>query len=234
MLRHRPGTTLAHRLDPRSKLAVQFGFAAAAFAHTTPRGLAVLTVVAAAVLAAGRTSPLAAARELRLALPFLLAAPLLEGLVVGPPWFSLAEARFPALASYRVLLLLLVSVVYVHTTPVRESRAAIGWLLPGRAGQFLGTGVALVFRFLPVLAADLARARDAMRARLGTERPLTERMRVVATSGLGRAFDRSDTLALALRARCLAWNPTLPPLAFGARDLPALALAVGLAGSVLL
>jgi biotin transport system permease protein len=234
VLRYRPGRSLAHSLDPRTKLGLQFGFAAAAFAHTTPRGLAALTGVTALVLAAGRTSPLAAARELRFALPFLLAAPLLEGLVLGPPWFSLAEARFPALASYRVLLLLLVSAVYVRTTPVRESRAAIQWLVPGRPGQFLGIGVSLVFRFLPVLLADLGRAREAMQARLGTERPLSARMRIVATAGLRRAFARSDTLALALQARCLAWNPTLPPLGLTARDLPALALGVGLAGSVLL
>jgi biotin transport system permease protein len=234
MLRYEPGATLAHRLDPRTKLAVQFGFAAAAFAHTTPRGLAVLTVLTAAILAAGRTSPLSAARDLRVALPFLVAAPLLEGLVWGAPWFSLAEARFPALASYRVLLLLFVSAVYVRTTPVRESRAAIQWLLPGKVGQFAGTGVALVFRFLPVLLDDLRRAREAMQARLGTERPLSARMRIVATAGLRRAFARSDTLALALQSRCFAWNPTLSPLSFSTRDLPALALGVGLAASILL
>ena len=234
MLRYEPGASPAHRLDPRSKLCFQFGFAAAAFAHTTPRGLAALTGVTLAVLAVARTSPLAAAVDLRVALPFLVAAPLLEGLVLGPPWFSVAEARFPALASYRVLLLLFVSVAYVRTTPVRESRAAIQWLVPGKPGQFLGIGVALVFRFLPVLRDDLLRAREAMQARLGTGRPLSERMRIVATAGLRRAFARSDTLALALRARCFAWNPTLPPLALAARDLPVLVLGGALAASVLL
>jgi biotin transport system permease protein len=233
VLSYRPGTTVAHRLDPRTKLAVQFAFAAAAVAHTTPRGLAALTGVVALVLAAGRTSPLAAGREFRVALPFLVAAPLVEGLVLGPPWFSVAQARFPALASYRVLLILVVSAVYVRTTPVRESRAAIQWALPGRAGQFLGTAVALVVRFLPVLRADLGRAREATDARLGTERPLHERMRLVATAGLRRTFERSDTLALALQARCLAWNPTLPGLSLRRWDLPALAVALALAVAAL-
>jgi biotin transport system permease protein len=232
-LSYRPGTTVAHRLDPRTKLAVQFAFAAAAVAHTTPRGLAALTGVVALVLAAGRTSPLAAGREFRVALPFLVAAPLVEGLVLGPPWFSVAQARFPALASYRVLLILVVSAVYVRTTPVRESRAAIQWALPGRAGQFLGTAGALDVRFLPVLRADLGRAREATDARLGTERPLHERMRLVATAGLRRTFERSDTLALALQARCLAWNPTLPGLSLRRWDLPALAVALALAVAAL-
>jgi biotin transport system permease protein len=230
VLRYEPGTTLVHDLDPRTKLAFQVAFTAAAFAHTTPRGLVVLTGIVGGVLLAARLRPRSVVADLRFVLPFLVAAPLLEGLTLGSPWFSLAEARFPALASYRVLLVLLVSAAYVHTTPSRESRAAIQWLVPGRPGQFLGIGVGLVFRFLPVLQRDARRAREAMRARLGEARPLTERMRIVATTGLRRAFDRSDTLALALGARCFAWNPTLPRLALGRTDVPVLACCAGLVG----
>jgi len=234
MLRYEPGATVGHALDPRTKLAVQVGFTVAAFAHTTPRGLAVLTVVTLAIMAAARLSPVATLFDVRFALPILLVAPLLEGLTLGPPWFSVAEARFPALASYRVLLILFVSAVYVHTTPTRESRAAVQWLVPGKPGQFLGMGVAFVFRFLPVLIDDLVRAREAMQARLGTERPLTDRMQLVATAGLGRAFARSDALSLALQARCFAWNPTLPRLSLSRWDLPGLALAACLAASAVL
>jgi biotin transport system permease protein len=234
MLRYEPGTTLAHGLDPRTKLAFQGAFTAAAFAHTTPRGLVALTGIATVVMLGARLRPRSLAADLRFVAPFLVAAPLLEGLVLGPPWFSLAEARFPALASYRVLLVLVVSAAYVATTPSRESRAAIQWLVPGRPGQFLGVGVSLVFRFLPVLRRDAARARQAMHARLGEERPLTERMRIVATASLRRAFARSDTLALALRTRCFAWNPTLPRLALGRADVAVLLCCVGLVGWALL
>jgi biotin transport system permease protein len=234
MLSYEPGTTFAHALDPRTKLAFQAGFAVAAFAYTTPRGLAVLSALALAALAAARRSPLAAAYDFRFAAPILLAAPLLEGLVLGPPWFSLAQARFPALASYRVVLLLLVSAAYVYTTSARDSRAAIQWLVPGRPGRFLGLGVAVVFRFLPVLVADLRRARAAMQARLGTDRSLAERIRIVTTAGLRRVDARADALALALQARCVAWNPTLPRLALSRRDAPVLVLALALAVSPLL
>lgn len=232
--RYEPGDSLAHRLDPRSKLLVQVGFAAAAFAHTTPRGLAVLTLLTGLLLLAARTSPLAALVDLKLALPFLVLGPVLQGLTWAEPYFSVAEARFPALAAYRVLLLLLVSAAYVRTTPVRESRAAVQRSIPGKPGRFLGMGVAFVFRFLPVLRRDLARVRDAARARLGDERPVHERMRTVTVSGLNRAFSRADTFALALRARCFAWNPTLPALRFAPRDGPALALGVGLLAVALL
>lgn len=230
MLSYEPGSSIAHRLDPRSKLAVQFGVGLVAFTQTNPRGLAVLTVLTGGVLAAGALSPFTAAREIRYALPFLVVGPLLSALVAGPPWIAPGEGVVPALASYRVLLVLVVSVVYVRTTPVRESRAAIQRLIPGRVGRLLGVGVALVFRFLPVLIDDLSRARMAMRGRLGSERRLTDRMGIVGRAGVRRAFSRADRLGLALRARCFAWNPTLPPLGLSLLDLPALLLAAGLIG----
>ena len=227
-LAYRHAGAFAESLDPRAKLGFQFAFALAAFAHTTPRGLAVLTGVTALALAAARLSPVWVLREFRIALPFLVGSPLLAALTLGPPWVVPADAVAPVLASYRVLLLLGVSAAYVRTTPVRDSRAAIQHVVPGRPGQFLGMGVAFVFRFLPVLQSDLQSIRSAAASRLGDQRPLHERVRIVATAGLARAFERADRFALALRARCFAWNPTLPPLALGRADVPALAGAVGL------
>jgi biotin transport system permease protein len=236
MLSYHPGNSFAHRLDPRTKLLAQAAFAVAAFAHTTPRGLAVLTVVTGAFLAAGRLSPWRALVGYLPALPFLVAGPLVSVVEVRA-WavgIDPAAAVEPVLASYRVLLILLVSAVYLHTTPVRDSRAAIQRLVPGRAGRLLGVGVALVFRFLPLLRADLGRIRDASAARLGRERPLRERMQIVASAGLRRAFDRADQLALALRARCFAWNPTLPTLRFARQDVVGLVTAAALVSAVLL
>ncbi|ELK51162.1 putative cobalt ABC transporter permease, partial [Haloferax sp. BAB-2207] len=75
MLTYEPGDTLAHRLDPRTKLAVQVAFAAAGFAHTTPAGLVALGVVAAGCLRAADASPVLALRDLRYAIPFLALGP---------------------------------------------------------------------------------------------------------------------------------------------------------------
>ncbi|WP_144905010.1 energy-coupling factor transporter transmembrane component T family protein [Halobellus captivus] len=242
MLTYRSGDSLAHRLDPRTKLLAQAAFAAAAFAHTTPSGLAWLTVVALAFLAAGRLSPVRAIRGYLPALPFLVAAPLLSVVEVdvspgSGAWavgIDPAAAFEPLLASYRVLLILLVSAVYLHATPVRDTRAAIQRLVPGRVGRLLGVGVALVFRFLPLLRSDLGRIREASNARLGSERPLRARMQLVASAGIRRAFGRADRLALALRARCFAWNPTLPELRFERIDAVGLLVALALAGATLL
>lgn len=232
-LAYEPGDSFAHRLDPRAKLAVQAGIAAAAFAYTTPRGLAALTLLTVGTLVASRTSPVAALAEVRYLLPFLVLAPAVAAVQLSPPFLSLAEARVPALASYRVLLLLFVAAAYVRTTPVRESRAAIQRTVPGKAGQLLGVGAGFVFRFLPVFQRDVGRIRDAMRARLGEERPVHQRMRFVAVASLNRAFQRADTFALALQARCFAWNPTLPQLRFHRRDAVVLAVAVALFAAAL-
>ena len=225
-----PGDSLAHRLDPRSKLLVQAGFAAAAYAYTTPRGLGALTLFAVAWLALSGGGP----RDLwayRFALPVLLVAPVVAGATLGAPWFRVERAATTGLASYRVLLILVVTAGYVRSTLVRESRAAIQRSVPGKPGQFLGVGVALVFRFLPLLKRDLLTARAAVRARGGGSLPVRDRMRLVAVAGVNRAFERADRLGTALNARCFAWNPTLPRLAFGRADAVALGAGVGLLGA---
>lgn len=226
-LAYRPGETVLHSLDPRAKLALQAGFAVAAFAHTTPLGLALLTPLAVLAPRLAGASARESLAEFTVALPFLVLGPVVAGVALGPPWVRPDAAFHAALASYRVLLVLLVASAYVYSTPVRDSRAAVRWLLPGRVGQATGVGVALVFRFLPVLQADLAGRRDAVDARLGNERPLRERLRLVALGGLQRAFDRADRLSVALRTRCFAWNPTPPPLAYGRADWAATVCAAG-------
>ncbi|MFC6717741.1 energy-coupling factor transporter transmembrane component T family protein [Natrialbaceae archaeon GCM10025810] len=234
MLTYEPDETLAHRLDPRSKMAVQIGFAATALAHTDPRSLAILTLITVGVLASARVPPLRTIYAFRYALVFLLFAPLISMLSLRRPWLEPAAAVDPALASFRVLLILLVSAAYVRSTPIRDSRSAIQRTIPGKPGQMLGMGVALVFRFLPVLRADLETIREAMAARLGTERGVADRASRVGTFGLERAFARADRLSLALQARCFSWNPTLPSLSFSRLDAPALAVAVALLVSAVL
>lgn len=232
MLAYEPDETLAHRLDPRAKLAFQVGFAVAAIGHGEPRALLVLTGVTALVLASARVSPVRALYAYRFALLFLLVSPLVAAVSLGPPWIDVDDGTTTALASYGVLLLLLVSAAYVRSTPVRESRAAIQRTLPGRTGATLGVGIALVFRFLPILAADLRRIREAEAARLGTERGAVERARVLGTAALVRVFERADRLSVAMQARCFAWNPTLPRLSFSWVDLPVIAVGIVLGVSM--
>jgi len=229
MLTYTPGETVVHRLDARSKLACQFGFAVAAFAAPTPRRLAALSVVAGLALLAGRLSPFRVVRSYRFVLVILLFSPLSAVVSLTPPSLDLSRAAGPLLAISRVVLVLAVAAVYVHTTPVRETRAVIQRYVPGRTGQALGVGVGLTFRFLPVLRRDIRAVREAIQARGGETRSVVDRAQRIAVVGLARALDRSARLSLALRARCFAWNPTPPEMQFARRDYPVVALGLVLA-----
>ncbi|SDJ19297.1 biotin transport system permease protein [Halovenus aranensis] len=230
MIAYEHGTTLFHRLDPRSKLVAQFGFAFAAVTTTEPSVVAVLSLVALGTLAVARLSVFRVLWTYRFVLVLLALGPLFASLRFGPPWLALEHAPPSLLAGYQVVLVLFVSAAYVRTTPVRETRAAIQRHVPGRAGQLLGTGVGLVFRFFPVVLRDVRRARLALRARGGDELSTRERIQRLSLLTVEQAFSRGERLALALRARCFSWNPTLPRLAFGRADYPLVAAGLLLTG----
>jgi len=228
MLSYRPGETFVHRLDPRSKLLVQFGLAIAVFARPTPRVIAGATLLTLGILAAARLSLVTVVRAYWVLFTVLAFAPVIAGVVLGPPWFRSEPALSSARQVARVVPVLFVSAAYLRTTPVRETRAAVQRLIPGKAGQLFGVGMALVIRLFPLVIEDMREVRDAIRARGGERRPFYVRARLLAVRSLERTLDRSDRLGMALRSRCFAWNPTLSPLAFERRDYPVLALGVGL------
>lgn len=228
MLSYEPGETVAHRLDPRSKMAFQVGFAMAAFARVEVTWLAGLSVVAAVALLSSRVSPIVVVRSYWFVFLILAGGPVLAMVTLGSPWVRPAAALGPTIEVARIALVFFVGAAYVRSTPVRETRAAIQRHVPGRTGQAFGVGVALTFRFVPVLRRDLVAVREAMQARGGANRSIVDRAQRIGMLGLTRAFERADRLSIALRARCFAWNPTLPALAFGRADYP-----VALAGVAL-
>ena len=233
MIGYEPGDTLAHRLDPRSKLAFQFGFAIAAVAHGSTAGLLASGGVGLLALLAARLSPVEALRAYWVVLLVLALGPVGAGIHIGPPWFDFDAAAVSLRSVLRVVPILLVSAAFVRSTPIRGTRAAIQWAIPGRAGALLGVGVALTLRYVPVLRADVAGIRDAIAARAGQTRPVRQRAGRLATLSVRRALDRSDALSVAMRARCLSYNPTLPRLRAGWLDAPVLLTAVILAISPL-
>lgn len=229
MLTYEPGDSLAHGLDPRAKLAFQFGVAIAIFASPTPAMFGFVGTLALAALAAGRLSPLRVVRVYWPVFLFLAFGPILGGLTLGAPWFRVADAMDSLRSVARVVPVLFVSAVYVRSTPVRETRAAIQRLVPGRVGRLFGVGTGLVFRFFPVVLSDLRSVRTAVRARGGDQRSLRDRVERILAMGLQRTLLRADRLTFALQARCFAWNPTLPPLRFRRRDYLVAALGLALA-----
>ncbi len=234
MLVYAPGDTFVHRLDPRSKLCFQLGFAIAAFGTPTiPRLLGLFALGVAVVWLAG-LSVRRALRAYWFVLVILAFGPLIAAVTVGSPWLRLDPALESLRSVARIVPIILVSAAYIHATPIRDTRAAIQRTVPGKPGQLLGVGVALTFRYVPVLRADLRRIQDAISARGGDSRSLRDRAGRIATLSLARAIRRSDQLAVALQARCFAWNPTLPRLSFSWIDWLVVLSAVGLAVTPLL
>ncbi|ERH06590.1 MAG: ABC-type cobalt transport system, permease component CbiQ related transporter [Halonotius sp. J07HN4] len=227
MLTYTPGSTLVHRLDPRTKLAFQFAFAFVVFTALTAPQLLGLFVVGLGCLRLASVSVRAVLRAYWAVILLLILGPVLAAVTLGPPWLQLDPAIVSLRSVARIVPILFVSVAYIHTTPIRETRAAIQRTIPGRPGQLLGVGIALTFRYVPVLRADLRTVRDAIRARNGDTRSFWERSQRLTVLLVVRALCRSDQLAVALQARCFAWNPTLPRLQFSRLDLPVWLLSVG-------
>lgn len=228
-----PGDSPVHGLDARTKLLVQFVVALLAFTWTHEHSLSVVWGIVAIGVLGGRLRlrPLLTGYSLPFAL--LAIGILVRTLTIGSPWVDVPAGLAALDHSLHVAAMLVASAVYVRTTPVSETQAAIERLIPGRPGLLLAAGTSFVLRFLPVLLDDIRTARTAQWARLGDTRSLRERMQTVAIAGLNRAFGRADRFSLALKARCFAWNPTPPRMGFTARDWTVSIAALAILGLAL-
>lgn len=228
-----PGESALHQLDARTKLLVQFVVALLAFTWSHEYSLAVVWGIVAMGVLGGRLRlrPLLTGYSLPFAL--LAIGIIVRTLTLGPPWVNVPAGLAALDHSLHVAAVLVASAIYVRTTPVSETQAAIERVIPGRPGLLLAAGTSFVLRFLPVLLDDLQAARTAQWARLGDTRSLRERMQTVAIAGLNRAFGRADRFSLALKARCFAWNPTPPPMAFTIRDWMVSIVALAVLGIAL-
>ncbi|GGL47587.1 energy-coupling factor transporter transmembrane component T family protein [Halocalculus aciditolerans] len=229
-LTYRVGASFAHSLDARAKLLAQAGVAVAAYAWPGRTGILALAVLVLVVGVAARLPPAATARAYALPAAFLLFGVATRALTLGAPWVDVNAGLAALEHAFRVAVVLVAGAAYVRTTPVSETQAVLA-AVPGKPGRVLSAGVGFVLRFLPVLVADLKRAKEADDARLGSESALHERMARIASTGLRRVDARSERFALALQARCFAWNPTHPERRARPRDYAVVALAVALLAS---
>lgn len=220
---------IAHfRIDPRTKVLFQITFALAATTHRSTFGIMWLSMLAVFVVAWSRTNPLSVLKNVSVIIPFLVAVPILEAIRLSSPWVDPYAAIEPVWASYQLLLILMVSVAIVQTTAIDEMRAAIQWFLPGRLGEFVGIGSMLVLRMLPLVRTEIQHTRRALGARLGSSLPVRRKVILLVGNTLQRSEYRTDRFSAALQARCVAWNPTHPPLKFHWIDVPVWLLSFSL------
>lgn len=202
------GTSPLHRLVPEAKLAGLLAFVLAV--ALTPRRhvavFAVAAVVLVALIAVGRLPVRVVAARLLVIAPFVvfaLVTPFIgTGERVDVAWFSLSVDGL--WASWNVLakatLGATAGIVVVATTPVPDVLRGLTRL---RLPRIVTGIVALMLRYLDVIAGELHRTRDAMTARGHDPRWLWQ-VRPIASS-LGvlfvRSYERGERVHHAMLAR---------------------------------
>lgn len=235
---YRPGTSPAHRLDARMKLALVAAASLIGLRLDFP-ALGLMALTLAAVAAGCRRSLRIRVGELRwiaLLLAFVFAARALS--VEGAPYFSLMGwgvtregLREGALVGLRLGLVFLVGALLMGTTRSTEIKAGIQWFLdplPFIPAARVGTMLGLLIRFLPMIFEEISQISDAQRARAVENRrnPL-RRLVTLGIPILNRVFARSDRLALAMEARCYSEARTPAVLRASVKDWGGFALGCG-------
>lgn len=218
---YRPADTPLHRLDARVKLACLLAATVALFAA---HGTLALAAMAVAVLAAARLGGLSArelAQGLRptaviLAFSLLANAFVADGTasltLVGPLGISYPGLARGALAVGRIAVLVFAALVLSATTSSTAVADALTSLMAplGRLGVPVGDiamTVSIALRFIPLTAEELARIRDAQRARgvdfaQGSVPARVRRWLSVLAPLVVALFRRADDLAQAMAERC--------------------------------
>ena len=215
-----PGTSVLHRLDPRTKLlAVLLWMTAALASHDVPPVLAFCTfIVATAYLS--RLPPVLLLRNLRSFLWLLVITALLHALMTPGrlvwhvPWIELniTEEGLQSAAIFTLRLGAVVTaaaMLTLTTSPMELTDGLERLLRPfrrfGIPAHELAMMVSIALRFIPVLAEEAERLQKAQMAR-GAEfsgHPIARARKLVPllVPLFLSAFARADRLAIAMEAR---------------------------------
>jgi energy-coupling factor transporter transmembrane protein EcfT len=236
----KPGQSLLHRLDPRTKQALLMGLSVSSLwgnlVFLTIFSTVMVFLLIAAGLRMGRLID-----ETRYFLFFLCLVFIVRTVAFTGGWtptLSVDQAGEALLVCWRLLLVVLMGVLLMATTRTADIRAALVWYLkpiPVVDEKMAATMVGLVVRFLPVILLQASEISDAQRSR-GIENrknPLVRLMRFTIAL-FRRVFLSGDELAAAMQARCYSEHRTLPALSFTWRDGMAMTGGILMALTVLL
>jgi len=175
LFQFRPGRSFFHRLDPASKFIwlACVSYICLRFEDAWIQAAALLAVAFMSYAAAG-LPPAAVWRGVRL--PFWVGVPyfflqllVLPGettlLAVGPLAITAEALDYAAAVSMRLLTLVLGSLLFIATTDPRDAVLALTQQL--RVPYRFAFAVSIALRFLPILEAEAAAVRSALRLRGG-------------------------------------------------------------------
>ncbi len=225
------GDTPVHRMDPRAKLALLLAYILALFFIREWPGFAFAAVLALLVLGLSRLdlrmmarllSPAFALAVLLLVFNCFTYVPLAQGQAVessigllqiaGPLHLNLEGLETGAFFGIRVLLLVLASLVVGLTTTSTELSSVASWVLAplrrlGLPVDDVASMFSIALRFIPLMAEEFCRIRNAQWARgCGLEdEGLVMRLKAwvqVLIPMILSLFRKADALSEAMDARC--------------------------------
>lgn len=203
--RYRPGTTLAYRIDPRTKLLFVTVLVVATFVVGGHIGLAACAAAAIGACAASGIGPKEALSTLR---PFIW---LMAFVLVFNSLFARSGIVYGLESVARFAIVLVgTSALMVTTTPTELADAITLLLRPlarlGVRTESAGLAVGMTLRFVPVVMDEFGRVRRAQEGRFAdfSTGGLVRRVKAwvpVMVPVFANAFRRSRRLALALESR---------------------------------
>jgi energy-coupling factor transporter transmembrane protein EcfT len=230
-----------HRIDARAKLA---GMVLLSLALLTagPLPLMVASLVLAAALVRGPLPLKRLWQGLAWLAPLLLVVVAARALTetAGPhtEWggVKISDSGLAQgfMFAWRLVLVAVLGVLLTATTAPSEVKAAVAWYLkplPLVPAERVGTMLALLLRFIPLIFVQAGQTLDAQRARAVDSRknPLY-RLRCFALPFFRRTFLTADRIAEAMEARCYNDRRTPPQMVFTRIDGLFVCGTVGLAG----
>jgi len=216
---YRHNNSWLNALDVRFKLLFLIMLSLASL-WTGPAGLMILTLTYTVVFPS-HPFPLGRAfRELKvffILVLFILAARALTvpgPVLVGIGGISITRTGLyeGILVSWRLVLVVMFSLLLVASTKSRDIKAAVEWFLtpfPFIPAKRVAVMIGLIIRFIPLIFDQAGETADAQRARgIENRRNPIYRLSKLAIPLIRRVFETADRLILAMEARCYTENRT--------------------------
>lgn len=237
---YKPGDSLLHKLDPRTKQIMVMVQSTACFVGDS-YFLSLVTICIIYFFVESRIGVPQMIREIRYFLFFLLFVFVIRSVTLDEnflPIFTVSQIQAAAIFCWRLLLIVLMGVLLMSTTRTGEIRAALVWGLrpvPIVNERTAATMVGLIVRMLPLMLFQAGEISDAMRARCieGRKNPLF-RMNRFTIMLFRRAITRADDLVDTMQARCYNEHRTLRALYFSRKDFMALGVGIVLLSTLLI
>ena len=248
-----PGNTVAHRLDPRTKILLVILYIVALFSAEFVVSYAVVFLTLALCARISRVSPRALVRGLKPVLIIIVFTALLNLLFTrGDPlfdfWFihiSKQGLRAAVFMVLRIMLLITGTFLLTYTTsPIRLTDGLERMLSPLKKIHVpvheLAMIMAIALRFIPTLIEETDKIMSAQKARgadfeSGSLLHKARAMLPLLVPLFISAFRRADELAVAMECRCYHGDEgrtKLHVLRFAGRDYAALILGAAIAAGV--